>query len=86
MAQPTLLRWATSQPGYPDRGLNTSRLTPATMAGHTWGECLPFPPPPASQLHRRQQPDGPVRCTRQGKVLRRRILGGLIDDYHREAA
>jgi len=31
-------------------------------------------------------PAGPVHCGRRGKVVRRKILGGLINDYHREAA
>jgi transposase InsO family protein len=35
------------------------------------------------QLH---PPDGPVASSVEGKVVRRKILGGLINDYHRKAA
>ena len=31
-------------------------------------------------------PDGPVVSSREGKIVRRKTLGGLICDYHREAA
>ena len=30
--------------------------------------------------------DGPVTSTLEGKVVRRKILGGPISDYHQEAA
>jgi len=30
--------------------------------------------------------DGPVAGSLKGKVVQRTILGGLISDYHREAA
>jgi transposase InsO family protein len=35
------------------------------------------------QLH---PPHGPVATDPEGKVVRRKILGGLINDYHRKAA
>ena len=31
-------------------------------------------------------PDGPVGGAREGEVCRRQVLGGLINDYYREAA
>ena len=34
----------------------------------------------------RRPPNGPVDCCKPGKVVRRQILDGLINDYHREAA
>ncbi len=43
----------------------------------------------ARRPHRSLQlrpPDGPVVSTPEGKVKRRKVLGGLINDYHREAA
>jgi putative transposase len=43
----------------------------------------------ARRPHRSLQlrpPDGPVVSTSEGKVVRRKILGGLISDYYREAA
>jgi putative transposase len=43
----------------------------------------------AQRPHRSLQlrpPDGPVASTLEGKVVRRKILGGLISDYYREAA
>jgi hypothetical protein len=33
-----------------------------------------------------QPPDGPVECSGEGEVTRRQVLGGLINDYCREAA
>lgn len=35
------------------------------------------------QLH---PPDGPIASSLQGTVVHRKILGGLISNYHREAA
>jgi len=43
----------------------------------------------ARRPHRSLQlspPNGPVASTPEGKVVRRKILGGLISDYYREAA
>ena len=43
----------------------------------------------ARRPHRSLQlrpPDGPVLASREGDVVRHKILGGLISDYHREAA
>jgi putative transposase len=31
-------------------------------------------------------PAGPVEAPAEGEVIRRQVLGGLINDYHREAA
>ena len=31
-------------------------------------------------------PDGPAESPGEGEVIRRQVLGGLVNDYHREAA
>jgi hypothetical protein len=31
-------------------------------------------------------PEGPVESSEEGEVIRRQVLGGLVNDYYREAA